>query len=142
YNLAWTATLKQILARPEIDARLACKNTKLDSIRSDLPDIDLNTTINLSGEQSHQKVALDPDADSAQYSPVAASGHVDYTPDAVTIEQLRVTRPNNPMQLVADGTVALAADHAMDMQLQWQQLSWPLNGEADYLSKRGQMQLT
>src|SRR5699024_7720084 len=59
-----------------------------------------------------------------------------------TIKQLRVTRPNSPMQLVADGTVALAAGHALDMQLQWQQLNWPLNGDADYLSKRGQMQLT
>lgn len=142
YNAKLTATLTTLLATPGIDARLTLNGTKLAKIRSDLPKTTIHTQVQVSGTPKDLSVTLDATVESKRFGRVVANGRVHYTPEAVTIETLRVKRPDTPMQLMAQGTVALAKGNAMDLTVQWQALRWPLGGQPTVRSEYGHFQLT
>src|SRR5699024_9338174 len=120
---------KQLLSTPEIDAQLSANGTQLAAIKQNLPKIVLDTKLNVSGTPKQLGLVLEAGADSEQYGRVSATAAVDYSPQSVTIERLRLQRPGTPMTLTASGTVALATGNAMDLTLQWQKLRWPLAGD-------------
>src|SRR5699024_565053 len=50
YNVSLEATLADLLATPAIHARLQLAGTQLDKVKSDLPPLQLDTTVQVDGE--------------------------------------------------------------------------------------------
>src|SRR5699024_7717562 len=63
-------------------------------------------------------------------------------PQSVTIRSLQLTQADSPMRLAASGSVALAQGNAVDVQLSWQDVQWPLAGAPAYQSQQGKVSLT
>ncbi|HLQ85455.1 MAG TPA: translocation/assembly module TamB domain-containing protein [Salinisphaeraceae bacterium] len=142
YNLQLTATLQQLLATPQIEAKLALTDSRLAAIMPDLPQVVLDSELHLSGTAQQLALNLELAANSEKFGPARANAAIQYTPEVVTIEQLQLRRPDSPLQVDAAGTLALAAGNAMDVALSWKHLGWPLDGEAVYSSRQGQLELS
>lgn|GEM_PF-245157 len=142
WNVQLQAELEQLLDEPSIEAKLAFKNTQLGAIKHDLPEIGLTSEIRVAGGAEQLDVRLDSTADTADYGTVEVAARLQYTPQALTIDRLQLQQPDSPLSLQAGGTIALASGNAMDLDLHWQQLQWPLSGQPDYRSRQGQLQLT
>lgn len=141
YNASLDATLTDVLTTPVIGATLQLSDTQLAAIQKTLPKINLDTTATVSGTPKDLALQLDARIDSDRFGAVNLIARIHYDPEAVTIKKLTMKRPDSPMRLNAEGTVALARGNAMDLTLSWQHLHWPLSGQPSYVSKQGEFKL-
>ena len=142
YNLDLTAHLADALSAPAVDARLMLQDVRTRAIREDLPEIGADATVTAKGPIDALAVHLDAAVDSADYGRANLSTALEYTPEAVRIDRLRLTSPDMPGELGAEGRIALSEGNAMDVTLDWSQLQWPLAGAPAYRSEQGRVTLT
>ncbi|MES1941632.1 hypothetical protein T5B8_15410 [Salinisphaera sp. T5B8] len=142
YNLAVDGQVTDALDKPAVDATLKLDNTRLQAIRADLPAAGFTATIGAKGPIDALAVAIDVDADSAEYGRAALAGALRYTGDTVVVERLNLSSPDMPGTLDAKGQVALAQGNAMDLSVDWADLQWPLSGTPAYRSQNGTVRLT
>ncbi len=60
----------------------------------------------------------------------------------VTIDALKVSVPDQPARMTANGQVEIADEPALNLTVDWQQLQWPLTGNPLIISPRGSVKLT
>ena len=96
-------------------------DTALDVVAGQCAD----ATVTAKGPIDALAVHLDAAVDSADYGRANLSTALEYTPEAVRIDRLRLTSPDMPGELGAEGRIALSEGNAMDVTLDWSQLQWP-----------------
>lgn len=137
------ATLTKALDAPSWDAELVIARVDLPALQADLPALDFSGRLVSSG--SLDAASLDATLAAAaperselgQWQAVAALSWRERT---LLVESLELTESQSSARFRADGQLDLGAEPAgLRLTGAWQQLRWPLTGEATVQSPGGQI---
>lgn len=89
------------------------------------------------GKPSDYQAELNAVLDGPQLTPLDASANVKGDQQTLRLSKLQLQARDSPMQLNAQAELAL---QSLDFKAsgEWQELSWPMTGPAEYQSERGQ----
>lgn len=142
YNLRARAAIRDPLESLAIQAEVTLAEARLAAIRDDLAPVSLSVDARVAGGLQDLGFKLDLTASHPRQGSARLDLNGHYNGQLIHIETLKVTSPDVPGHIIAHGDIALAAGHAMDLVLQWQDLQWPLQGKPTLVSRSGHFTVT
>lgn len=142
YNVTADITVNDVLGQLALNAKVVLAKTRLAAIKKDLPKAILDSQLTASGGLTDLAYQVNVKAQEPAYGVAVLNTQGSYTGAAVNIDKLLLTRPGTPMRVSAKGQVLLAQGNAMQLELNWQKLQWPLDGAPQYASPEGEFTLT
>jgi len=131
------------LRRLEYDGDVELRRLATREFDPTLPEATLSGRVHVEGMFDSFSSAGALHATTAAIGPANATFRVARARDGVWhVEDLDVTRPGSRARFGARGTVVMDTTHtAFDLETQWSQLGWPLEGEPWVVSERGTARL-
>lgn len=133
--------LEQPLAALRLDGTVTLQDSDLAAIHGGWPDMHLAGTVTAQGVPD----ALQLDGSLDLRDPAAGVARLTIRgkrlPEALQIDSMQLVSAGRPVRLDAHGRIGLGDHPVFDLQAQWQALAWPLDGVADYQSRKGSLTL-
>ena len=143
YSAHTELTLIDVLDTPQLDGRLTLQDSALADISSDWPALQINAVLTLAGPLEQLHISGSGNSRDAQANRIDATLNVELQPGQLHIRTLQLTLPEQPTRLQARGHVDFSmAEPGFDLQLDWQELAWPLLTEPLATSARGELSFT
>ncbi len=139
------ATLTAPLRDLVFSARLAFSKVRTRAIRADAPPAQLSGTLKASGKPDRFTARGGIDADVAvnQLGRVHADLDISRADDDWQLRSVVLRFPGTPSEISASGMVRLVEPGPkLNLELDWQRISWPLRGKPLATSKHGQATLS
>ncbi|MGB5259901.1 MAG: translocation/assembly module TamB domain-containing protein [Gammaproteobacteria bacterium] len=141
YAVQASVLLNAPLAELQLEAAVELQATDLVAINSGWPDMRLAGTMAATGPPAALRLTGSVDLRDATAAALQLVFAGTLQPASLQLDTLRLSSPGRPSRLDAHGTIGLGAQPEFDFQAEWQALSWPLAGAAEYESKQGRFTL-
>ena len=142
-NVHTELTLIDILDTLQVDGELTLQDCALAAISNDLPELQVNTILTVAGPLEQLHITGSGHSLDAHANRIDATLDAELQPERLHIQTLQLTVPKQTTRLQLRGHVDFAmAEPDIDLQADWQELSWPLHTEPLASSARGELALT
>jgi translocation and assembly module TamB len=143
YSARAELTLIDVLDTLRIDGTVALQDSALADISSDWPALQVSAALTLAGPLEQLRISGSGSSRDAQANRIDATLDAELQPKQLHIRALQLMLPEQSARLQARGHVDFAmAEPGFDLQLDWQELAWPLHIEPVATSARGELTLT
>lgn len=142
YDVQAQVLLKNPLNNLSFEADINIHPLNLQSLNADLPAITAQLALKGSGAPDDIALHFTGWAEDQALGRLNAALAGGYTPQAVSIDDLTITVPEQPAQLKASGKIELTDEPKLNVQMDWLKLQWPLTGNPLITSPSGKVKLT
>lgn len=141
YALQGEAQIEDPLREPRYELVLEAEGLALGEVYGGWPAITLRGRLQGSGDPERLVVTGALSGEVPELGPLEASLRGAWQSDRVVVEALRLARGAGPGRVTATGEIGLQGTYPLNLHASWEQLQWPLQGEAQVTSPQGTLQL-
>ncbi|MGB5248004.1 MAG: translocation/assembly module TamB domain-containing protein [Gammaproteobacteria bacterium] len=142
YSLEAEVDLSGLFDQLRFDGRFLIRELAVQAVKPDAPDLLITTDLSANGTLDQISFSADTEVVSVEVGPLLSRIEGRYQPGVLAVDSLLATIPGQPGELQANGRIELSEQALVDVQTQWTELRWPLQGTADLNSSSGRMHLT
>lgn len=142
YVMQAEVLLRDTLSNLTFEAALEVGKLKLPELNNDYPDITAQLRLTSKGNPNNVSFNLSGWTDDHNLDRVTGTLAGRLKSQQLTIDELKITIPGQPAQLKAGGQVDMTGEPELNLEVDWQQLQWPLRGTPLINSPIGTMKLT
>lgn len=138
-NVLLNANINKLLSDLTWLATLGTTQLQLQNINSDLPDVLLSTEIKANGDLEKINILADYQIASIEFGEWDGNISLDQKSSSeITINNFNIKSKDSETYFDLKGDVKLSEIPKFNLHGNWNQLRWPLNGDADVKSKQGE----
>ncbi len=144
YRTELAATVSHLLDGDQpmtVDGHLNMKSLNLAAVKPDLPAATVGADVQVNGPLDNLDVSGILNGTDPQSRRLVANLQARVTSEAIDVQQLTLAQPDRQGRLSGQGRIALAQNVNADLALQWNDLRWPLTGEATIVIPEGKATL-
>jgi translocation and assembly module TamB len=143
YQSTQRVSVQDVLGDLALDADVALQDVRLAEVGASLPAVALSGTLAARGSLDALTLDAAVDADSDDFGEILLRLEGALAGESLTIQGLSVERPADGLGLELSGSADLAGSApGLDVNGAWQKLRWPLDGDAQIESPRGEFSVS
>jgi translocation and assembly module TamB len=143
YQSTQRVSVQDVLGALALDVEVALQEIRLAEIGASLPAVAVSGTVAARGSLEALTLNAAVDADSDDFGEVLLRLEGALSRESLTIQGLSVERPADGLGLMLSGSAELAGTApGLDISGAWQKLRWPLEGDAQIESPRGEFSVS
>ncbi len=142
YNVTAKVRVNEPLAALTFDAAVDVPSLQLQALNKDLPAVTLTLGVAANGSPENIDYSLDSHVVEPEIGAFDTTAKGNFKQQTVTLEQLRISIPDEPAVILAKGMFHLDETQALSLDANWEQLQWPLKDEALVNSPKGQLNVS
>jgi translocation and assembly module TamB len=140
YNVAAEITLISPFDRLSFDGTIEIDIDTV-ALERDLPSASVAAAVSVSGTPAELALGVDAEIVVPEFDLVAVDLQATLTGDVLSVEQLQIEHTGTAARITSSGRVTLGDAVSADLALSWSDLRWPLEGEAQVLSRAGALSI-
>jgi translocation and assembly module TamB len=142
YDVQAVVLLRDPVNNLTFEATLKVNPLQLQALNEDLPPVTVQLDVTGKGNPNDIAFNLSGWAEDLGLGRVNGAMGGGLKSQTITIDELKITVPEQPAQVTAKGQITMAGEQKLSVTADWQQLQWPLTGSPLLTSPRGTIRLT